>query len=213
MKMQLMIALIAVIVLASAGDAHVPETPDWEPRPGVTLGLQLQSTRLSVRDTPPVPAEDRVLIAEEGGGAVLSVGYTFTPRFALLLAVSGSVHETDRPGRDVNLATAVLEAHYRIRTGTRWQPFFFGGLGGATVRFEDDDLDAKIRGGVAVAGAGVNLHLSRRWRLELAGRLDFINWDRIEVERPTEGGRVILEDPVDEEGRAGKIHLGAVFAF
>jgi len=161
------------------------------------------------RNTP----ED-VFVQENGGGGLLTVGYAFTPGFALRLVAGGAAHETTRNGSEVNHVTATVEAVFRFLPGERARPYVFGGLGGADLKFTAGNLDSKVSGGAAVLGAGVVYRLTGHLGLDLGGRLDLINWDRVEVVADLPGGGTTrLENPVDDSGSAGKILLGAVWSF
>ena len=202
------IGLIVAGPVSATGDTALGRDHGW------SLGLHVLSDHIGAEDPGSASPPEAVFVDEVGGGALVSVGYAFTPSFALRLAAGGARHETTHDGVEVNHASATIEAHFRFFPGERAQPYLFGGIGGASLRFDSEGLDSKVEGGLAVIGVGAIYRLTRHLSLDLAGRLDLINWNTIEVtaELPS-GAELRLEDPVDESGSAGKILLGAVWNF
>jgi opacity protein-like surface antigen len=217
----LLAAAVAAHVEASASEPTQPssapraETPNpWGQARGWSVGFQFLSDFIGAEDPQPGSSTDAVFVEEQGGGGVLHLGYAFTPTFALRFAVAGARHETTKEDVEIDHLSATVEAVFRFLHGERAQPYLFGGLGGATLEFNSDVFDSKTSGGVAVLGAGFQYHLTRHLSLDLAGRLDLINWDKVEVSAELPGGETIrLEDPVDESGSAGKILLGVAWNF
>jgi opacity protein-like surface antigen len=199
--------------LIVAGPASAAEDTAWGRDHGWSLGLHIVSDHIGAEDPGSASPPEAVFVDETGGGALVSVGYAFTPSFALRFVGGSARHETTRDGVEVNHASATIEAHFRFLPGERAQPYLFGGIGGATLRFDSEALDSKVEGGLAVIGAGAIYRLTRHLSLDLAGRFDLINWNTIEVtaELPG-GGELRLEDPVDESG-SGKILFGVVWNF
>jgi opacity protein-like surface antigen len=201
-------------VLGGAERASAHEEHPWGQDRGWSLGLDFVLDFIGAEDPGPESSPDAIYVNETGGGLAFHLGYAFTPVFGLRLTAIGAGHETTRDGISVSNASVTLEALVRFLHGKRFQPYALGGLGGATLQFNNEVLDTRTSGGTAVVGGGVQYHLSRHLALDLAGRLDLINWDKVEVTATLpDGSKAQLENPVDESGSAAKLMLGLVWNF
>jgi opacity protein-like surface antigen len=212
---------VLLIVLAGSGfligaaaPAGAHESHSWGQDRGWSLGLDFALDFIGAEDPGPDSPPDAVYVNETGGGLAFHLGYAFTSVFGLRLTAIGAHHETTREGIGVNNASVTIEALVRFLHGKRFQPYVLVGLGGATLDFNNEVLDTRTSGGTAVLGGGVQYHLTRHLALDLAGRLDLINWDKVEVtaELP-DGSKARLENPVNESGSAAKLLLGLVWNF
>lgn len=186
----------------------------WGQARGWSLGLQIVSDHIGAEDPGPGSSPTDIFVDETGGGIAFHAGYAFNPMFGLRFSVAGARHETTLDGVELDHGSVTLEAHFRFLHGARAQPYLYGGLGGSALEFNSEDLDSRISGGVAVFGGGVLYHLTRHLSLDIAARLDLINWDKVEVNLRLPGGAEVgLEDPVDEDGSAGKLLFGLLWSF
>ncbi len=211
-----MVRVLAMLALAVIGalPAQAQDTPPdsskaFASQRGFQLGIQFGRTALGGRTES--GSEGDLVIERRGTTAALRVGYQFTPQVALTLDMSGSSHPTNFNLEPANYVSMGLELRYQFVTGSRLQPFVMGGLGVSAVVFYGTGFESRITGVVALLGGGLQLHLSRHWRVELAARGDFINWSRREFLRLSDGER--LSDPVSAEGSAARLGLGLVWAF
>lgn len=208
------LAITMTALLATGVSQSAAQSTEWGQAKGWFLDFRILSDHIGAEDPGPDSPQDAVFVEEQGGGVGLGVGYTFTPSFALRLALGGARHETTQEGVELVHASITLEAVARFLHGQRAQPYLYGGLGGATLEFTSGRFESRTSGGVAVLGAGVEYHLTRHLALDAGARLDLINWDRVEVSAEIPGGgEVRLEDPVDESGSAAKLLLGLVWHF
>jgi hypothetical protein len=187
-------------------------TPGAFDERGVRLGFQLQGGGIASEDPPPDPNPESVFVEDGGGGVVLNLGYTFTPAFALQLAFGTLVHDTTVEDLQVAHTSLVLEAQYRFLPGERARPYLFAGLGGTTLEADSDDYDSEVDGGMAVVGAGMHVFMTRHLLLDLAGRIDLMNWERIRMRRErADGSTIQLDRPVDDGGLAAELRFGILW--
>jgi opacity protein-like surface antigen len=207
------------LVLAAAG--MIPSAPlraedfapDWSREKGVVLGLQFQTDLIGAEDPSAESPPDQIFVEEAGHGGLVHLGYTFTPRVCVRLAMGGAFHGTTIEGVEVSHSSATLEIHYRFLPGERARPYLFGGIGGATLEYRSGDFQSEVTGGVAVLGAGFLYHVTRHLLVDVAARLDSINWNEIRVRRRVGGVWTEISDPVDDAGSAGKVLLGMSWQF
>jgi hypothetical protein len=202
-----------LVFLAGLAAAHDPLAgPASFDEHGVQLFFHLQGGGISADDPPPGADPENVYIEEGGGGISLGVGYAFTPHFALQLALGTLLHDTSVEDLEVRHASMVVEAHYRFLAGERARPYVFGGLGGTSLEATVEEYESEANGGVAVLGAGVQVFMTRHLLLDMAGRLDLINWDRVRIRRErADGSTIELEEPIDEDGGAAQIRFGLLW--
>lgn len=179
---------------------------------GVRIGFQIQAGVIAAEDPPPDHDPEEVYIENGGGGVALHLGYTFTPSFALQLAFGAVIHDTTIEGLEVAHSSVVLEAHYRFLPGERARPYLFGGLGGTTLEADVDAYESEVNGSMAIVGAGMHVFLTRHFLLDIAGRIDLINWDRIRFRHEQANGTAILLDrPLDEDGGSVELRFGILW--
>lgn len=207
--------LAATIALA-AGGLCLAATPrafstprHWGQDRGITVGLQYQTDIIGAEDPPAGADPNSVFVEEVGHGLSLNLGYTFTPMFALRLAMGSAIHGTNQEGVEITRGSGVLEAHLRFLPEERARPYLVGGLGGTRLVTDREAYDVETSGGVAVIGGGVLFNLTERFVLDLSTRLELINWEKVEVRMTTPGGTEVgLENPVDENGSAAIVRVG-----
>src|SRR6187399_2135162 len=105
-------ALVAALLAPAAALAQdaAGSAPVWGQDHGFSIGLKylLDGIGADEADNPLSPVIDDI-----GSGAVVSLGYTFVPRFHVRLSLGGATHQTNFPGLDVDRSVATFEAHYR----------------------------------------------------------------------------------------------------
>ena len=214
-EMARVVLLGAGVLLSLGRPVHAGDGEEEGSRDrGWSIGFQLVSDHIGAESPDPESSPDAVYVSEKGAGALVSVGYAFDPAFALRLSLAGARHETTLQDVGIDHASVSLEAHHRFSRWGRAQPYLFGGLGGSTLEFNSDLLDSRTSGAVAVLGVGIVFDLTRHLSLDLATRLDLINWDKVEVISVLPGNVVVhLEDPVDEKGSAAKLLVGLLWRF
>jgi opacity protein-like surface antigen len=211
-SLHIVASAMALLGAAAAAGAPAPPAPGAFDEHGVRIGFQLQGGGIATEDPPPNHNPENVYIDDGGGGIAFHLGYAFTPCFALQLAFGTLVHDTSVEGLEVAHSSLVLEAHYRFLPGQRARPYVFAGLGGTTLEARSDDYDSEVDGGMAAVGMGMHVFMTRHLLLDLAGRLDLMNWDRIRMRRERADGTTIqLDRPVDESGLALDLRFGILW--
>jgi opacity protein-like surface antigen len=196
------------LCLVTATRATSAERP-WAQDRGFTVGLQYQADVIGAEDPAPGGDPNALFVEEVGHGLALNLGYTFTPNFALRLAMGSAIHGTNWEGVEITRGSAVLEAQVRFLPGERARPYLVGGLGGTRLVDDREGYDVETSGGVGVLGGGVFYNLTEHLALEFSGRLEMINWTEIKFRKEMPGGADIeLENPIDENGSAGVFRLG-----
>ena len=181
---------------------------------GFRIGLGILGDWIGAEDPAPDASDDALYIEDGGGGVSVTLGYDWSRQFGLALRMSGARHDTTLDDISVAHNSAEIEAHWRPGSHADVRPYLFGGVGGNTLRVDTDLADADVRGGSAVLGSGVLVRLRGNFWFDLAGRLQFINWDEIEVTLSDgNGDQVSASTPVDESGTAGQITVGVVWGF
>ncbi len=204
---------LAVLTSCAAVAAAGTET-GWPPGRGFFFGGQYNTDLIGAEDPGPGSDPNQLFFDEVGHGLLLHVGYSVSPAVALRLAGSAARHGTTQEGVEADNGSLVLEAHYRFLPGERARPYLFGGFGGTTIRVSTGDFDTETRGGVVDLGAGIFYGLTRHLYLDLAGRLDLVNWNEIRVTKELADGTTLeLKDPVDDSGSEGRFLLGILWQF
>ncbi len=181
---------------------------------GFSLGLDLHTSRIGADEPSSDAPAGTVFIDRNGGGAIMKLGWGFTPRFGLRLMVSGASHATSDPDIDVIYSSGTIEAVYYFREGEPLRPEIFGGLGGFSVESRDGGYDYKTTGGGAVFGGGIAYFLSRDFALDFELRADLVNWDTNTARIDLGGGNeVVVETPIDEDGSAVHFAFGGTWWF
>ncbi len=200
--------LVALVSPAAAGENG------WAQASGFRLGIYGSGAGIGAEDPGASDGTDDLFVDESGSGMALMVGYTVSRRVSLYLATSFSEHETNRPGLETYYTTVAIEGHFQLMPRERVRPYLMGGLGGVGLTLDAEAYDSKTSGGVATAGLGLLWNITEHLLLDTALRLDFIEWDEIEFSRElANGSEIKLQNPVDEDGGAGRFQLGLTWAF
>lgn len=212
-RLTLVVALIAALVIPTAALAQdaTASAPVWGQDRGFEFGLKylLDGIGADEADNPLSPVIDDI-----GSGAVVSLGYTFVPKFHLRLSLGGATHQTDFPGLEVQRSVATFEAHYRFMPDRQVCPYILGSLGGTDATADQGIDHVKFTGGMAGVGAGLLVGFTRHLSMDLTGRLDAVNWTKAEWSQDQPGGGSIHEEQVIEEsGGSARLELGLVWAF
>lgn len=202
MKTRLMVVLALALLPAVASRAA-------EGTRGFQLGVEAHRSHIGADDPHAGAPADALFVDEVGGGGALTLGWGFTPTFALRLVLAGSRHETTRDNVEVQLSGATLEAVHYFQPGRPLRPFVFGGLGGFSAESRDDPFTWETEGGGACFGVGLVYFVSRDFAFTFNARADAINWDKASgtVALPG-GGTFTVDQPVDEGGLAAKFGVG-----
>ncbi|MEZ4648640.1 MAG: sigma 54-interacting transcriptional regulator [Candidatus Eisenbacteria bacterium] len=216
----------ASLAESGAGEANVtPLRGRGRTVAGTVHGTRRRGARVSDRlgilgdwigaeDPAPDSSDEALFIEDAGGGVSVLVGYDWTRHFGLAFRMSGARHDTTLEDLTVAHNSAEIEAHWRPGSNPDVRPYLFGGIGGNTLRVDTDLADVDTRGGSAVLGSGVLVRLRGNFWFDLAGRLQFINWDEIEVTLSDgQGDQVSASTPVDESGTAGQVTVGVLWGF
>ncbi len=205
------------------GDSPALAEYDLSDRSGVpsagpnTEGFFLEFLGISNHVGEPEKIDDdanAVLVGENGPGGTLTLAYGFTPSFPLRLTVSGAEHNTTDPDVDVQFSSVNVEGGYIFRAGTSVRPYLYGGVGAYSAASDQGGYDYETTGPGIDIGFGLYSFLGDHFVIDAALRFDFINWEtQTETRRLENGDDVIVETPVDEEGAASKILLGAGWWF
>ena len=148
-------------------------------------------------------------IKDDGGGALMKVGYHFTPTFALELSVGGSRHETSLQIIDANIAAAQIFALYRFSPDRPFRPYIKGGFGGYSLILQEGSLEARIEGGGVCFGGGFDYFFSSHFSLGV----DFIH-NVIQYEEFTlSAGGFSANWDIDEDGSMTSLGLALTYHF
>ncbi len=201
--------LLAAAVTPAHADADVART--WGQDRGFSLGLKLLVDGLTIddSDTPGQPHID-----DMGSGLALVAGYTFTPHFHTRLTTGTAQHGTSVADLDVLHSMASLEAHYRFLPDRQVCPYLFGALGGSDVRADQGGSHVKISGGTAGIGTGLLVGFTRHLTLDLALRLEAVNWTNVEWSQDVPGGGTLqYQDDIEESGGSSRLEVGLLWQF
>ncbi len=176
---------------------------------GFQLCVEAHRNHIGADDAAAGDPPDALYVDEVGGGGALSLGWGFTPTFALRLTLAGSRHETTRENVEVQLNGVTLEAVHYFQPGRPLRPFVFGGLGGFAAESRDEPFAWETEGGGACFGGGLAYFVSDDFALTFTARADAINWDKARGRVTLPGGdELVIEQPVDEGGVAGRFAIG-----
>lgn len=167
-------------------------------------------------------AEDRdendgpndVFVGENAAGGTIVLAYGFSPSFPLRFSISGAEHNTTDPDVKVSFASVTLEGGYIFRAGTPVRPYLYGGLGAFSLSSRQDEYDYETTGPGVDFGFGLYSFLGEHFVIDAALRFDFVNWETqtATIKLPN-GDTATVETPVNDEGAASKILLGAGWWF
>ena len=202
--------------LASSGQAEVPAGAPADAEAGrdrnwyFGFGFQREELHLSL-DPAAILPESGIEYDAWGSGGTIAVGYRFGPRFRgeVSLGIAG------RPARPAGAhalpAVARCTGYVPLVLGRWWEPYLAGGLSGTMAVFGmDEGEDVVYAGSSGDAGAGLLVHLSRRWSLQADYLYAAINVDQEIAER--RGSEEEMR-PVGHRGRAELFRVSLLFDF
>lgn len=204
-KSIVMLAALALFVctVANAPLLFAHEVEDASP--GFYLGLTLMGSSLHADDT----IDDVFTVKDDGGGAMLQVGYHFTPSFALELLGGGANHETNIQEIDVDLGLLQIFAVYRFVPGQQFRPYIKGGVGGYGLSFNGDGGDVTATGGGLAFGGGFSFFFTPHVALGIDFTHNIIKYDQIELKFAD----ITLGTEIDEEGSMSSLGLSFSYFF
>jgi opacity protein-like surface antigen len=175
-------AALALAVGLALHPAAAPGQLAGEPR-GLLLGAHLAPTTVEFESaTGP----------ESALGLGLTLGYAFTPRWALLLTADGASYEPDGARSDYTVGHGDLLLRFSFAgIGGALVPLLEAGIGGRQVETRTEVGTFEAGGGTGTLGAGLQYFLSPPLALELGvrgtfGQLEEITWGthRQEIDEP-----------------------------
>ena len=159
------LALAGIVLAPSLADAQPWRRHRDAPRTtGFTLGAGGHAVGLATES-------GGVETEAVGGGIGLRVGYGFSPSFALLLDLQGSVVDPEaRNADEYGFGSAELAARFALRPSAGVNPYLQVGVGGAQQAFDVPDTNEElvVRGGAASGTLGVELGVSRTVAVDVA---------------------------------------------
>jgi len=180
---------------------------------GFMLGLNVHASVIGAEEPTGSVSSNEVFVDEDGGGVTFLLGYGFTPAFALRFTASASEHKTTNPGIDVLYSNAIIEALYIFRAGRPFRPYLFGGIGGFNIESRNDPFRYTTEGPGTDLGAGFLFFPEKHFAIDVALRLEFVNWEKATAELLLGGDSFTVETPVEDEGSALKFLFGINYWF
>lgn len=169
------------------------------------LGARIVGSTLHGSST----ADSTLLIADDGAGVQLFMGYRFDTGFSMQLALSAAGHQTSDPQIDAGIAAIQFFVQYRFARGHWFRPYLKGGFGGYGLGVDDGSARSTISGGGLAFGGGFDFFLNRHFSLGLDLTHNIINYGRAEVDV---GGATYGLD-IDEDGSNTTVGVGATVYF
>ena len=155
-----------------------------------------------------------VYVAENAPGGTLLLAYGLTPSFNVRLAISGADHETTDPEINLHYGSLTMEAAYVFRNGREVRPYLYTGVGTFSLESSEDEYDYEASAPGFALGGGLYSFLGEHFVFDAGLRLDLISWEEETTRRTLiDGSTIIVQSPVQEDGTASKIVLGAGWWF
>lgn len=212
--------------LASRGQAEVPADVDAAENGGISVGPSVEAARdrkwyfgfgfqreelhLSLDSTAILP-ETGIEFDALGSGGTIAVGYRFGPRFRGEVSLGVAGRPARPAGAHAVTAVARCTGYVPLLLGHRWEPYLAGGLSGTMAVFGmDEGEDVVYAGSSGDAGAGLLVHLSRRWSLQADYLYAAINVDQEIAEQ--RGSDAELR-PIGHRGRAELVRVALLVDF
>lgn len=202
-------AFLAGAILAAA----ILPAPARADTKGFAFGVQLHSNQLGSVEAAAGDVPESVFIEENGGGLGLWAGWGINESFSLRLALDLVGHETSDDDIRVAYGSLAVEGLYLFRQPDALRPFLLGGVGTFGLASRDDAYDYATTGPGLLAGGGIYYFLGSTFALEFSGRGEFVNWNEKQARRIDGDGSTTVTAPVEREGVAGKLTLGASLWF
>lgn len=197
--------LVTLAVAALALSSPMPVAADTE---GLVLGIDLLSSRLGSPEGSPDDPLD-LFVDRIGGGMNAFIGWGFGPSFPVRLSLAAAGHPTNDPQIDVAYGALTIDGMYLFRNPEPMRPYLYGGFGGFALAARQPAVDWTTTGPGVLFGGGIFYFVGDTFALDFSVRGEFVNWERTRATRRTESGTVTVETPIQEEGRAAKVLLGA----
>jgi opacity protein-like surface antigen len=195
--------IIALLALF-ASDSSARRKRDYRDG-GFYAGVQFLSSTLDVDNEP----GSALFIDEDGGGIEFKFGYSFNPVFSLELSLAGANHDTSNPAIDAEFGTLRVFGHYRFRPRHPLRPYVKAGLGGYTVRLEEQSTTVEITGSGVAFGGGLDYFFSRHFSLGIDYVLNVIEYDKAELMVNT----LSVSTEIEEDGVQSTLGLALAFYF
>jgi hypothetical protein len=172
---------------------------------GFYLGLTLLGSSLHTDNQ----ANNIFFIRDGGGGALLKVGYHFTPGFALEVSFGGARHETSLQTIDADLGMVQIFALYRFSPNRPFRPYLKGGFGGYGLVLREGSVEAQVEGGGVTFGGGFDYFFTSRFSLGLDFIHNVIQYDELTLT----AGTLSSAWDIDEDGAMTSLGLALTFHF
>lgn len=201
-------AAVAAVLWLLSSPAAAADTEGWY------VGVGLNASVVGANDPPDNAPSLSPFVKEEGGGLALTGAYGFTPGFAVRVVLNAAEHETTDPEVTVLFSGVTLEGAWYFNAGGALRPYLFGGVGGYELKSRRAGFRYRTTGPGTTLGLGALWFLGEHFALEAAVRADLIRWQESSAETDlADGGTVRVSAPLDEQGSAAKLLLGAGWWF
>ena len=202
----------ALLLPALLAAAFLP-APARADTKGFAFGGQLHSNQLGSVEEAAGDVPESIFIQENGAGVGLWAGWGFNESFSLRLALDVAGHETSDDDIQVGYGSVAIEGLYLFRQPDALRPFLLGGVGTFALASRDDAYDYATTGPGLLAGGGLYYFLGSTFAIEFSGRGEFVNWKEKKARKIDGDGSTTVTAPVEREGIAGKLTIGASFWF
>jgi opacity protein-like surface antigen len=200
--------------LAAAQTAESEPDPNrpGAKRPGFYLAIDVGGISYDLDDV----VEERftaqgINLSSSASGGGLVFGYSWRNEFALELEFYGSGVSTGRTDVEAGFGQMDIGVRVPLLPQNRIAPYLSGHLGGVVLGFSGDFVnDRAVYGGSTGLGAGVEIHLGRRWALDFGYRFSLVDFkgETIEI-----SGSPDQEIDIDGTGRVHRWALRTTFSF
>ena len=212
-----LLALLVALALVPGSALAQDEVVDDENRPGAKrpgfyLAADIGAAAWSLDDAVSDRFEESgIELADHGNGFGMALGYSWRNEFAMELQFFGTAASTGSTDVEAGLGQFDLAFRAPLLTRSRVAPYLEAHLGGTVLGFSGDAVeDRAVFGGHTGVGAGLEVHLGRRWALDFGYRFSLVSFQEETIELATGG-----YDDVDIDG-SGQVHrliLRTVFSF
>ncbi len=209
-----LIALMALVpgaVMAQESPASDDDFPGSK-RPGFYLSADLGGLVYDLDDA----VSDRftqngIDLSDHANGFGLALGYSWHNEFALEIELYGAGVSTGTADIDAALVKFDLIFRVPLLKRQRLAPYLEGHLGSTGLGFEGSGVeDRVVYGGHTGAGAGLEIHLARRWALDFGYRFSLVSFQEESIELRN-GGTDEIE--IDGTGRVHRWVMATTFSF
>ena len=204
--------LTALPALAFAQTEEPDENRPGAKRPGFYLGIDFSGATYDLDDAVMERlTENGIDLSASANGGGFIVGYSWRNEFNLELQMLGANVNTGNPDVDAGLGQFNIGVHVPLLPKHRVAPYLSGHLGGTVLGFGGDAVEnVSVYGGNTGVGAGVEVHLGRRWALDFGYQFSLIDFQGETIELSTGQER---EVEIDGSGRMHRWAIRTVFSF